>query len=32
MKAVIVTYEVKPEFAEQNAANIRKVMADLKAA
>ena len=31
MKAVIVEYQVKPEYVEQNKANIRKVMSRLKA-
>ena len=31
MKAVQVRYTVKPEYVEQNKANIRKVMAKLKA-
>jgi len=31
MKAVKVEYKVKPEFAEQNQANIKKVMEVLKA-
>lgn len=31
MKAVKVQYTVKPEYADQNKANIRKVMAALKA-
>jgi len=31
MKAVKVSYVVKPEYAEQNKANIRKVMDFLKA-
>lgn len=31
MKAVKVQYTVQPEYAEQNKANIRKVMAHLKA-
>ena len=31
MKAVQVRYTVKPEYAEQNKANIRKVMEALKA-
>jgi quinol monooxygenase YgiN len=31
MKSVIVSYTVKPEFAEQNAANIRAVMEELQA-
>lgn len=30
MKAVYVKYEVDPSFAETNAANIRKVMSDLR--
>lgn len=32
MKDVIVTYTVKPEFAETNAANIRRVMEALRKA
>jgi quinol monooxygenase YgiN len=31
MKAVIVSYTVKAEFAEANAENIKAVMADVKA-
>lgn len=31
MEAVKVTYTVKPEYAEENKANIRKVMEALKA-
>ena len=31
MKAVIVTYQVKPEFADVNAANIRAVMDEIRA-
>lgn len=31
MKAVKVEYTVKPEYAEQNMANIQKVMAAIKA-
>ena len=30
MRAVEVRYTVRPEFADQNKANIRKVMAKLK--
>jgi len=30
MKIVKVTYTTKPEFSEQNQANIKKVMADLQ--
>ena len=30
MKAVVVHYQVKLEFAEQNAANINRVMAALR--
>jgi len=30
MKAVYVKYQVEPSFAETNAANIRKVMSDLR--
>jgi quinol monooxygenase YgiN len=30
MKAVYVKYQVDPSFAEANAANIRKVMTDLR--
>lgn len=32
MKIVKVTYTVKQDFAEQNAANIRNMMQDLQAA
>ena len=31
MKIVRVTYSTKPEYAEQNQTNIKKVMADLQA-
>jgi hypothetical protein len=30
MKIIKVTYTTKPEFSEQNQANIKKVMADLQ--